>query len=365
MKKVKIISIVGARPQFIKLAAVAERMSFEPFRKTFLHIIIHTGQHYDYEMSKIFFQELNLPEADYHLEVKSQLPSEQIGRMMEGIEKVLLKERPDIVVVYGDTNTTVAGAISAAHLKIPIAHIEAGLRSFRRDMPEEINRVLTDRISSLFFCPTKTAVQNLKREGQTKNVYFVGDVMYDVFLSVQKCLKQRQILNTLGVCKKHYLLMTVHRKENLRMIKNLIKIFECLATLKETIIFPVHPGTQRCLNEAGCDVKKFKNIKAIKPIGYLDMLYLEKNARKIITDSGGVQKEAYWNKTPCIVLRDETEWKELTTSKCVILVGNDEKKLLSALNKDCKIHRYNDKIFGNGNAADKILDKILEWSYLQ
>lgn len=361
MRKFKLISVVGARPQFIKLAALAKKMSFSPFKNKFLHIIIHTGQHYDYEMSKIFFQELNLPKPDYHLDTGSHSPSKQIGKMMGNIEKVLMKEKPDMVIVYGDTNTTLAGAISAAHLKIPVAHIEAGLRSFRMDMPEEINRILTDRISSLLFCPTKTAIENLKKEGHTKNVFLVGDIMYDIFLQSQKHIKNRKILKKLGLIPKNYLLLTVHRKENLFHIENLIRIIENLAGLKETIVFSVHPGTEKNLAKVGCNLKKFSNIRAIKPLGYLDMLYLEKNAKKIITDSGGVQKEAFWNKVPCIVLRNETEWKELVTSKFLTVAGNDIKKLLDAITENSKTYSFNGNIFGNGKTSIEILNEIIRW----
>ncbi|MCX7704817.1 MAG: UDP-N-acetylglucosamine 2-epimerase (non-hydrolyzing) [bacterium] len=361
MRTTKLVSIVGARPQFIKLAALAKKMSCCPFSRQLSHIIIHTGQHYDYEMSKIFFQELNLPKPDYHLGIGSHSPSKQIGKMMEAIEHVLEKEKPDIVMVYGDTNTTLAGAISAVHSGIPVVHIEAGLRSFKMDMPEEINRIITDRISTLLFCPTKDAVRNLKKEGKIKNVYFVGDVMYDVFLKSQNYLWNRHILDDLGLTPKNYLLLTIHRRENLLKINNVINILENLNRLKEKTIFPIHPGTKKTLEQNGCDIAKFTNIVMIKPIGYLDMLYLEKNARKIITDSGGVQKEAFWNRIPCVVLRSETEWKELLKYGYLNLVGNDSKKLLDAINKPVRRKKFR-SIFGNGNASGRILHIINHWA---
>ncbi|MCM8788808.1 MAG: UDP-N-acetylglucosamine 2-epimerase (non-hydrolyzing) [Candidatus Omnitrophica bacterium] len=355
----KIISVVGTRPQFIKLAALTEKISRAPFKKNFLHKTIHTGQHYDYEMSRIFFQQLSIPEPDYNLNVGSNSPSKQIGRMMEGIEEILLKEKPDIVVVYGDTNSTLAGALSASHLHIPVAHVEAGLRSFNMEMPEEINRILTDKVSSLLFSPTETAVRNLKREGQTKNVFLVGDVMYDIFLYSQEFLENRKILQDLSLAPKEYLLLTIHRKENIQKIQRTISIIESLAKLKETVVFPVHPGARKILEQNGCHLKKFYNIRAINPVGYLDMLYLEKNARKIITDSGGVQKEAYWSNVPCIVLREETEWKELTSFN-MTLVGSDINRLLEEIKKPVTRCRYQADIFGKGNASVLILKQLLK-----
>ncbi len=357
----KVISIVGTRPQLIKLAALTEKITRNNYRTEFCHRTIHTGQHYDYEMSRIFFQELKLPEPDYHLDTGSLPPLKQIARMMEKIEKILLEEKPDIVIVYGDTNTTIAGAISSAHLNIPIAHIESGLRSFRTDMPEEINRIVTDRISTLLFCPTKTAVKNLEKEGRKKNVFLVGDVMYDIFLHSQKFLGNRPILNSLGVSKKDYFLITVHRKENKEQIESIVNILSALNKTNKKFIFPLHPGTKKCLEENGYELKKFTNIKFIKPVGYLDMLYLEKNAKMIITDSGGVQKEAYWHRVPCLLLRKETEWKELYLHKYHLLVGNDIKKLLYALDNPPEISNYRPDIFGKGNASTLILNKIIKW----
>lgn len=362
MKKIKIISIVGARPQFIKLAAIVRTIDNAPFKTKLLHKTIHTGQHYDYEMSKIFYQELKLPEPDYNLGVGSHTPVKQINKMMEGIEEILVQEKPDMVLVYGDTNTTLAGALSSVYLKIPVAHIEAGLRSFRMDMPEEINRIITDRISTLLFCPTRSALDNIKKEGRTKNVWLSGDIMYDIFLHFQKYIRNTAILNKFGVSPKHYFLLTIHRNENKNDPESVIAILEALEQQKVKTIFLIHPGTEKILKSIKTfSSDRYKNVIISKPVSYFDMLVLEKNAKKIITDSGGVQKEAFWYNVPCIILRKETEWKELMFFKQHILVDKNIDKLLISLKKSFISAKHNSKIFGNGNAALKILNKITKW----
>jgi UDP-GlcNAc3NAcA epimerase len=347
---VKIVSVVGARPQFIKVKPIVDELE----RKRIQHILIHTGQHYDYEMSKVFFDELKLPKPDYNLGIGSFSQGKQTGLMLEKIEKVLLKEKPNIVIVYGDTNSTLAAALAAVKLHIPIAHIESGLRSYRLDMPEEVNRVLTDHASKYLFCPTKTAIKNLAKEGMTKGVYFVGDIMYDVFLEGQKLLSRRKILSKLALKKKEYFLLTIHRQENTDNIRNLRSIFSALRQVKEKIVFPVHPRTKKILRQNNILTKGFNNILLIDPVSYLDMLTLEKHAEKILTDSGGVQKEAYWSGVPCITLRKETEWVETVKCGRSILVGVNQKKIVNAINKFNPKQRQA-QYFGSGESASSIV----------
>jgi UDP-N-acetylglucosamine 2-epimerase (non-hydrolysing) len=331
-------------------------------RKHFNEIIVHTGQHYDYEMDKIFFEQLNIPSPDYHLGVGSGTHGYQTGEMLKKVEEVLSKEKPDLVLVYGDTNSTLAGALSAAKLHIKIGHVEAGLRSFDKRMPEEINRIVTDHISDLLFAPTKTAVKNLYNEGIQDGVYLTGDVMYDTLLySIEVAEKKSQILDTLEIKPKEYLLATIHREEN-RNEKNLKKIFNALLESGELIVFPAHPGTLKLLKVSGLynDLKKSKGILLIKPVGYLDMLVLEKNAKKIITDSGGVQKEAYFLKVPCITLRDRTEWMETVEDGWNVLVGTEKERILKAIRAfEPHDETYAYK-FGDGKASEKIVKVIIE-----
>ena len=324
----QVASIVGARPQFIKVKPVVDE-----FKKTTTnHILVHTGQHYDYEMSKMFFDQLSIPEPAYNLEIGSHTQGKQTALMLERIERVLLEERPRLVIVYGDTNSTLAGALAAVKLHIPVAHVEAGLRSHRLDMPEEVNRVLTDRISKFLFCPTKTAMENLKREGIEEGLSLVGDVMYDVFLESQGLLNGSRILSELNLIPKEYLLLTIHRAENTDNLNRLESILAALAEIKEKVVFPIHPRTQNALRKIEkLPSKDNENFLCIKPVGYLDMLALEKNAKKILTDSGGVQKEAYWFRVPCITLRDETEWVETVESGWNTLAGSTAANIISAI----------------------------------
>lgn len=349
----KIVSVVGARPQFIKCAPVSRTI-----RKHHEEILVHTGQHYDPEMSDVFFEELDIPKPDYNLGIGSGTQGEQTSKMIIEIEKVLLKEKPEIVLVYGDTNSTLAGALAASKLHITVAHVEAGLRSFDRNMPEEINRVITDHISNILFCPTDTAVMNLKNEGVTEGVYNVGDVMVDALKYNQKIAEEKStILQDLNLNPKEYLLATVHRASNTDNKENLSSIVEAFSDSKEKIIFPMHPRTRKYLKEYNLWEKILKNTKVIPPVGYLDMLKLESNARKILTDSGGVQKEAYMLGVPCITLRDNTEWVETVEEGWNILVGADYEKIKNAIAKFEGTDRRND-LFGNGKASDKISQKI-------
>jgi UDP-N-acetylglucosamine 2-epimerase (non-hydrolysing) len=359
-RKIKILCVVGARPNFIKIAPLLEK--FKRYKRI-KPVLVHTGQHYDFEMSKVFFQELKIPKPDYNLEVGSGTHAWQTAKIMEKLEPVILKEKPDLVIVVGDVNSTLAGALTAAKLHIPVAHIEAGVRSFDMSMPEEINRVLTDRISTFLFCPTKTAVENLKKEGIKKGVYNVGDITYDTFLKyIGIAQKKSQILKKLNLKPKSYLLLTLHRPSNVDNLENLKNILEAIGKSGEKVVFPVHPRTKKQL-------KKFKhlitykltNFRFIDPVGYLDMLCLEKNAKKIITDSGGVQKEAYWVKVPCITLRNTTEWVEIIKSGWNILVATNKEKIIKAI-KNFNPKRKQFKYFGDGRTAKKIV-KILKFKF--
>jgi UDP-N-acetylglucosamine 2-epimerase len=317
----KIISVVGARPQFIKLSSLSKEL-----RKKHTETILHTGQHYYDELSSIFFSQLSIPKPDYNLGIGSSEHGEQTGRMLFGIEEVLLFEKPDLVVVYGDTNSTLAGALAAAKHKIPIAHVEAGLRSFVRTMPEEINRVLTDHISSLLFCPTPTAVRNLKNEGIIRGVHLVGDVMFDSFKkNLALAVKKSNILEKFNLNKKEFYLLTLHRAENTDLKDNLSKVVRILVGLDRKIVFPIHPRTRKRLSQFGLmgRLNSAGNVLLIEPVSYLDILVLEKNARYVLTDSGGVQKEAFFLKTPCLTLREETEWVETLKGGFNRLVGLD------------------------------------------
>ncbi len=348
----KIVTILGARPQFIKAAAVSS-----VFADFFEEIIVHTGQHYDANMSDVFFDELGIPHPKYHLNVGSGSHGAMTGAMLVAIEEVLLEEEPDYVMVYGDTNSTLAGALAASKLLIPVIHVEAGLRSFNMAMPEEQNRILTDHISNLLFVPTQTAIDNLVREGITKGVHNVGDVMFDGILHFSKIAAEKsEILAQLGVSDNAYLLCTIHRAENTNDISRLKGIVKGLNNSKEQIILPLHPRTQKYLNDY--EITLGENIRVIEPVGYLDMVRLETGAKKIVTDSGGVQKEAFFLGKPCITMRDETEWVETVENGWNVIVGADAEKITQAINSfEPTIERKN--YFGNGTAARQMADLIL------
>jgi len=309
---VKLLTVLGARPQFIKAAPVSRALSATNGVR---EILVHTGQHFDENMSKVFFDELDIPMPDYNLGIGGGTHGQNTGRMLEAVESVLLKEKPDYVLVYGDTDTTLAGALAAVKMHIPVAHVEAGLRSFNRKMPEEINRVLTDHISELLFAPTETAVRNLLKEGlPSARIHLVGDVMYDAALFyADRAEKKSRILKMLDLNPKQYILATVHRAENTDDTQRLKAIFRGLALVSEQmpVVIPLHPRTRRALEGIGMLDEVKRKLRIIDPVGYLDMVMLEKNARLIVTDSGGVQKEAFFYRVPCVTLRDETEWLEL------------------------------------------------------
>lgn len=353
----KAVSIVGARPQFVKVKPIIDE-----FRKGKIeHILVHTGQHYDYEMSKMFFNVLSLPDPDYNLEVGSYTHGKQTALMLERIEKVLLIEEPDITIVYGDTNSTLAGALAAVKLSMPVAHIEAGLRSYRLDIPEEINRTLTDRISKNLFYPTKTAVRNLKEEGISRGIYLVGDVMYDMFLENQRLLNRREVLSKLKLKPREYLILTIQRQDNTNNLENLTSILQALMESEEKIVFPIHPRTKKVLERIE-SLKRgdLENFLFIKPVSYLGMFSLEKNAKKIVTDSGGVQKEAYWFRVPCITLREETEWVETVEERWNVLVGCNPEQIVEAV-KTTRAGSENRTSYGDGQATQQIVKELFKF----
>jgi UDP-N-acetylglucosamine 2-epimerase len=353
----KVVTIVGARPQFIKCAPISREL-----RQVAVEVLIHTGQHYDNNMSDAFFCELNLPVPDYNLGVGSGSHAVQSGEMLKGIETVLMDEKPDAVVVYGDTNSTLAGALAAAKLHIPVAHIEAGLRSFNRRMPEEINRVVTDHLSTLLFCPSETAVINLSREGISKGVTLVGDVMLDAFLqNIPIAEAHSTVLGRLHVRPGEYFLATVHRAEttdDIGRLRAVLTAFEKLSAV-HPVVWPLHPRTRQVLKSHGIDDVSTSALRIIDPVSYLDMLLLEKEAAVILTDSGGVQKEAFWLGVPCVTLREESEWVETVQSGWNTLAGTDSDRIVTAATKPRPLAPRPRNLYGEGHAASIIVQQLL------
>lgn len=359
----KVVTIVGARPQFVKAAVVSRALRADD---RMVEVLVHTGQHYDDNMSAVFFRQMEIPEPEYHLGVGSGLHGAQTGRMLASIEEVLLKEEPDVVMVYGDTNSTLAGALAAAKLHVPVAHVEAGLRSHNRRMPEELNRVLTDHVSDYLFVPTQAAAANLRREGiGAEHIYFTGDVMYDaVNYYGAKAEKESRILRTLGLESGHYVLTTIHRAENTDSVDRLTAIIEGLSTLGATgmkIVLPLHPRTAAILRQSGLWDLANRSLCIIEPVGYFDMLMLEQHAKVIATDSGGVQKEAFFFRVPCVTLRDETEWGELVElgwnrivrpTEAIIVAHGISQALVTAPGG-------NGSPYGDGNSAQLIIRRLL------
>jgi len=329
-----------------------------------LEVIVHTGQHYDDNMSRVFFDELDIPIPDYNLEISGGPHGAMTGRMLEGIETRLMDEKPDRVLIYGDTNSTLAGAIAASKLHIPVAHVEAGLRSFNMRMPEEINRILADRVSTLLFCPTDTAVKNLEAEGMETGVFKVGDVMYDASLFYRAVARKKStILKALSLTRKEYGLATCHRAENTDDPDRLAAIVEGLATLAQIgrIIFPLHPGTRKVLQDLGL-FEKLGDVEVLEPVSFLDMMQLEESAKAIVTDSGGVQKEAFFFGVPCITMRDETEWVETVEMGGNVLAGADSNAMLAAYGRvgSAGVRHAIHGVYGDGNASELIVSKLLE-----
>lgn len=385
----KVATIVGARPQFIKAAAVSKEL-----RKFAQEVLIHTGQHYDHKMSDLFFRELSIPESDYNLRIGSGTHGMQTGRMLESIEEVLMNEKPDWVLVYGDTNSTLAGALAAAKLHIPVAHIEAGLRSYNFSMPEEINRRLTDQLSTLLFCPTVIAVNNLLKEGYLnivnsgnlittelpiKNtvtcnpvVANVGDVMNDIFTFITRTFKEEKtsrVLSKYCITKKEYALATIHRAENTDNKGMLANIIQAFSKLEMKVLWPLHPRTKKQIMEFGLEreLKATQNIFLINPVGYAEMMLLLNHAFCLVTDSGGLQKEACMAGVPCYTCREETEWQETLQNGSNVLVGLGAKRLLKFIRNSSRINKNNSEEnnsgnpYGNGNAAQLIASILTKW----
>lgn len=354
----KIVSIVGARPQFVKAAVVSRAIARTGSIK---EVIVHTGQHYDKNMSEVFFSEMDIPAPDYNLAVHGMTHGAMTGRMLEGIERVLLQEKPDMVLVYGDTDSTLAGALAAAKLHIPLAHVEAGLRSFNMNMQEEINRVLTDRISSILFCPTDTAVQNLQKEGidGSSKIVRCGDVMYDaaLYYAGKARAPQENIPS-------NYILTTLHRAETTDHAQTLLQVFAALEHISRNcmpMVLPLHPRTKSALEQAGYDFAH-SAITFLEPAGYFEMLYLISHSQMIMTDSGGLQKEAYFFKKKCLTLREQTEWVELLDCGCNVLCGTKQETIVqyaqSMLNKNVS---FEQALYGNGHAGEEIVKYLVQY----
>lgn len=350
----KVFTVVGARPQFIKAAVVSRALSEADFPVR--EILVHTGQHYDNNMSDVFFDELSIPKPDYNLGLGGGTHGQNTGKMIEGLEALMLKEQPDWVLVYGDTDSTLAGSIAAAKLHIPIAHVEAGLRSFNRAMPEEINRVLTDHVSSALFAPTLVAKLNLEREGiSADKIHVVGDVMCDATAFYKSKAEKPSWFEALNLAEYEFILCTIHRAENTDSEVRLRNIVQGLEASQLPIILPLHPRTRKKMKDL--DVAFSGNIHVVDPLGYLEMNWLESKCKMIATDSGGVQKEAYFHGKFCVTLRDETEWVELTEKGVNVLVGASAEKITSALQSPVD-YGFGEDLYGNGRAASNIIQVL-------
>jgi UDP-N-acetylglucosamine 2-epimerase len=347
---VRIVTIIGNRPQFVKAAAVSRKL-----RGAREELIVHTGQHYDDELSQIFFEELDVPPPDRELRVGSGTNSAQTARMLAALEPVLSELRPALTLVYGDTNSTLAGALASAQAGIPLGHVEAGMRSFDRTMPEELNRVLTDHASDLLLCSTETAVRNLEREAAQGEAHLVGDVMADLSLAFRDIAEERSgILAELGLEPGSYLAVTAHRAGNVDRPERLLALVELLEALPRPVVFPVHPRTRARLEAAGL-LERLAGMR-VPPLGYLDFLKLARYARAVLTDSGGVQKEAYLLGVPCVTLRDTTEWVETVDSGWNVLVDLDRDAALAALERRPPVERP--ELYGGGRASDRVCDVV-------
>jgi UDP-GlcNAc3NAcA epimerase len=356
---IKVLTIVGARPQFVKAAALSRAFSE---LDAINEIIVHTGQHFDKTMSSVFFDEMNIPQPKYNLNINSLGHGAMTGRMLEGIETLILKEKPEVLLVYGDTNSTIAGALAARKLHVKVAHVEAGLRSFNMEMPEEINRILTDRISDVLFCPTDTAVNNLKAEGFEQfpaKIVRSGDVMQDAALYYAKQSEEKSTVKHITE-KEGYVLATIHRAENTDNLVNLKSIVDALNAIHEEVkvVLPIHPRTRKIIADSGLRLK----VNTIDPVGYFDMVELLKYCTLVMTDSGGVQKEAFFFKKPCITLREQTEWTELVEHGFNEVVGTDQSRIYSAFNNALqKDLDYSVDLYGRGNASINIANALVEY----
>lgn len=360
----KIAAVVGARPQFVKAAAVSRAIrehNSQPGTAEIEEVIVHTGQHYDTGMSNVFFKELDIPVPNYNLNVGSGNHGVQTGRMLERIEEVLATERPDVVVVYGDTNSTLAGSLAAAKLHMPVAHVEAGLRSFNRRMPEEINRVVTDHVSTVHLCPTHTAVLNLQREGITKRVYNVGDVMYDAILFyLSRVSTNLTTLRSMNLEPKKFVLATIHRAETTDDPESLSEVLAAMGEIASntTVLFAVHPRTNKRISMYG--IKVPENVVITEPLSYLQMIELESNALVILTDSGGVQKEAFFVRRPCVTVRSETEWVETLEAGANIISGVNREDIVHAFHRQLQreIRTDTPNPFGDGRSAPRVVSVL-------
>jgi UDP-GlcNAc3NAcA epimerase len=365
----KLLTILGARPQFIKAATVSRAIKT---RDDIEEIIVHTGQHFDANMSDVFFEQLDIPRPHHNLHIAGLSHGAMTGRMLEGIESLIQQEQPDWVLVYGDTNSTLAGALAAAKLHIPVAHVEAGLRSHNPAMPEEINRVLTDRVSSLLLCPTQTAVNNLQHEGfpfsamgtnQThapQRIVNIGDVMLDAVLYYRERAKEQISLDAFGLSHQNYALCTLHRQENTDVPKRLHNILSALRDIAKDlpVVLPLHPRTKAKIEQQH-NADALNGLTILEPLPYLEMQRLQMSARLILTDSGGMQKEAYFHQVPCITLRDETEWVETIEGGWNHLVGANEEQILNAWRSANPPSAQTENLYGDGNAAEKALETLL------
>ena len=368
-KELNIITVVGARPQFIK-AAMLSRAIIE-YNSTSKDIkinesIIHTGQHYDRNMSSIFFEQLKIPRPAVTLECGAQNHGAMTAQMLEEIEKIILEKNPQVVVVYGDTNSTLAAALAAAKLHVPVCHVEAGLRSFNKRMPEEINRILTDHVSELLLCPTSTAIKNLKDENITSGVYHTGDIMYDAALTFGEIAeKESDILTRLNVRPGKYYLATVHRAENTdsqEAMKNIVDAFVELSSEETPLVWPLHPRARKYLQSYGmlAKMEDHPGIRICEPVSFIDMIMLEKSAKTILTDSGGIQKEAFFHSSPCVTLREQTEWVETINAGWNRLTGADKEKIINAVSNASKGKDITE--YGTGKSAEKILNVLLKYA---
>ncbi|WP_330949253.1 non-hydrolyzing UDP-N-acetylglucosamine 2-epimerase [Virgibacillus sp. MG-45] len=350
----KLLTIAGTRPQLVKVAAVSREL-----RKEFTEVLVNTGQHYDYNMAGVFFEQLNIPKPDYDLGVGSMAHGKQTANMMIKIEEVVEIEKPDAMVVYGDTNSTLAGALVASKLHIPVIHIEAGLRSYNKKMPEEINRVMTDHISDVLFAPTDLAVSNLRKENIIQGIYQIGDVMYDAVLYNLNLAEEQHQLEDYDLISKQFILGTIHRAENTDNIERMTAIVDAFTKINYKVFLPLHPRTKNKLEEYNLleTLNQADNITIAEPISYLEMLLLEKHAFAIVTDSGGVQKEAYFAKVPCFTLRDETEWVETINTGWNTLVNPQMDDLAKSITS-FQPQEYIDNLYGDGRAGKKITEII-------
>ena len=363
----RILTIIGARPQFIKAAAVSRLIHFNNDIK---EIIVHTGQHFDANMSDVFFEQMDIPRPNHYLKIANLSHGAMTGRMLEGIEELIQQEKPDWVLVYGDTNSTLAGALAAAKLHLPIAHVEAGLRSHNPAMPEEINRVLTDRVSSLLLCPTETAVNNLEKEGfpykaitkLRQQIVNVGDVMFDAVLYYRERALKEVNLETFSLEHQNYAICTIHRQENTDQAERIKSILSALQSIAKdlVVVLLLYPRTKAKISQYNLE-SFLENLYLLDPVPYLEMQRLQMSAKVILTDSGGMQKEAYFHRVPCVTLRDETEWVETVNSGYNRLAGAEKDKIVNFYSKKTEGNESDSKCYGNGKASCKILDRLINY----